>query len=255
MAQLQAGGPAAAPSLTPPTVTFAGATLARAPSQRQLAAYYCPEVVSVPFGGAGMLCSGFFGGRPSPAEMTVAFDLRFRIANPNNIPVPMASVLTAVTVFPSGINQSLGATCAQLCAEGQPGCTGQAAPGACDASSRDVRSLRDFTNAAVNLIIAGGIAAAEGRPPSFVAPHLAAASQIDVVVRYSFGPEQLLAILRQLAQQSVSELKMGRAITFSIPYRAEGTVFFDAGSIGRIAVGYGPITGTWVLPTAGLLPR
>ena len=51
-------------SLTPPTITFQVATLARTPSQAQLTAYYCPEVVSVPFGGAAILCQGFFGARP-----------------------------------------------------------------------------------------------------------------------------------------------------------------------------------------------
>src|SRR4051794_2161479 len=37
--------PAGELGLTPPTVTLAGTTLARAPSQQQLAAYYCPELV------------------------------------------------------------------------------------------------------------------------------------------------------------------------------------------------------------------
>ena len=65
-------------SLAPPTVTFVGATLAQAPSQGQLAAYFCPEVVNVPLGGAALLCQGFFGPRPSPSDMTVGFDLSFR---------------------------------------------------------------------------------------------------------------------------------------------------------------------------------
>src|SRR4051812_24205211 len=90
-----------ASNLTPPTVTFVSATLAEAPSQAQLAAYYCPEVVSVPLGGAAFLCQGFFGPRPSPADMTVGFDLSFRISNPNTVPIPLASVLAAVTVFPA----------------------------------------------------------------------------------------------------------------------------------------------------------
>jgi len=241
--------------LTPPRVSFTGATLARSPSQQQLAAYYCPEVVQVPFGGASMLCGGFFGGRPSVADMTVSFDLRFAIDNPNNIPIPLASVLTAATVFPAATNQRLGAACVQLCAPGQAGCTGQAAPGACQASSRDVRSLDDFANAAANLLISAGIAAATGQPLTFTAPQVSAASHLDVVVRFSFGPDQLLATLRQLAVQSEGELKAGRSISFNIPYRIEGTVFFDAGSFGRIAVGYGPANGSWVLPVQGLIPR
>jgi hypothetical protein len=237
-----------APSgLTPPQITFRGATLVRAPSRAQLAAYYCPDVVSVPFGGAALLCQGFFGGRPSPADMAVSFDLSFSVQNPNGVPIPLASVLTAATIFPATTNQRLGAACLQLCPEGQPGCTGQPAPGACEASSRDVRSLNDFAGAAANLLMAAGVAAAAGQPPSFVAPRISAASQMDVTVRFTFGPEQLLAAARELATQSVGQLRSGQAVTLAIPYRLEGTVFFDAGSLGRIAVGFGPTDGSWTL--------
>jgi hypothetical protein len=241
--------------LTPPTVTFTGATLAQSPSQRLLAAYYCPELVTGPLGSGGILCQGFFGRRPTPAEMAVSFDLRFKVKNPNRVPIPLASILTAVTVFPTATNQRLGASCVQLCAEGQAGCTGQAVAGACESSTRDVRSLNDFAGAAANLLIANGLAAAMGQPLTFTAPRVSEAAELDFVVRFSFGPEPLLATMRQLAAQSVDELRAGRAITFQIPFRVEGTVWFDAGSIGRIAVGYGPMDGSWVLPTDGLLPR
>jgi hypothetical protein len=247
-------GPGVDPAFLKPTVTFGGATLVRAPSQQQLAAFYCPEVADVPFGGAPILCQGFFGRRPAAADMTVAFDLRFKVSNPNRIPVPLASVLAAVTVFPAAGNQRLGATCVQVCAAGQPGCTGVAPPGACEASTRDVRSLNDFAGAAVNLIVAGGIAAAMGQPVSFTLPPVSAAAELEVVVRFAFGPEPLLATLRQLAAQSARQLQSGRAVTFDIPFRVEGTVFFDAGSVGRVAVGYGPLDGDWTLPVQGLVP-
>ena len=80
------------PAITPPTVTFVGATLVRAPSAQLLAAHYCPELVSVPFGGGALLCQQFFGPRPNLEAMTVAFDLRFRISNPNQVPMPLTSV-------------------------------------------------------------------------------------------------------------------------------------------------------------------
>jgi len=67
--------------------------------------------------------------------------------------------------------------------------------------------------------------------------------------------EPLLSTLRQLASQSVNELKLGQTVTFSIPYKIEGTIWFDAGSFGRLNVGYGPLDGTFVLPTDGLVPR
>jgi hypothetical protein len=237
----------AVPNLTPPTITFQGATLARKPSQAQLAAYYCPDVVQVPFGGAAILCQGFFGPRPTAADMAVSFDLTFHVQNPNGVPIPLASVLTAVTVFPAATNQRLGAACMQLCPEGTPGCTGQPAPGACEASSRDVRSLNDFKYAAANLLMAAGLAAANGQPPTFTAPPISAASQMDVTVRFSLGPDELYAAAKQLATQSVDQLRAGQAVTLAVPYRLEGTVFFDAGSFGRIAVGFGPTDGIWTL--------
>jgi hypothetical protein len=235
--------------LKPPTIAFQGATLVRAPSQAQLAAHYCPEVVSLPLGAAGPLCQGFFGARPSPAAMAAVFDLHFRVSNPNKIPVPLASVLAGVTLYPTTGSQRLGAVCVQLCPEGQAGCSGQPGPGACQASSRDVRSLSDFAGAAANFLMANGIAAATGQPVSFVAPKISQASQLDVTVRYMLSPQDLLAAMKQLAVQSVGELKSGRRISFAIPYRIEGTVWFDVGSLGRIAVGFGPAQGTWVLPT------
>jgi hypothetical protein len=233
--------------VTPPSITYLGATLAQAPNQRQMAAYYCPEVISVPLGGAGVVCEGFFGRRPHPAEMNVTFDLLFRVGNPNKVPIPLASVLTAATLYPGVTNQRLGAACVQLCPEGQP-CTGRAAPDACRASNRDVRSLNDFGGAAANFLLATGIAAAAGQPVTFTAPKVSSAANLDVKVRFTFGPDELIAVMRQLAVQSGNQLKAGQRPNFQIPYRLEGTVWFDAGSFGRIAVGFGPASGVWNLP-------
>jgi hypothetical protein len=74
-----------------------------------------------------------------------------------------------------------------------------------------------------------------------------AAGEIEVVARFSLTPSQMLRVMRQLADQSVNELKQGRTPSFTIPYRLEGTVWFDGGSFGRIAIPWGPATGTWVL--------
>jgi hypothetical protein len=242
-----------APPVTPPSVTFVGATLVRAPRAQDLAAHYCPQLVSAPFGAASFLCQQAFGPPPPPSAMVVSFDLRFRVSNPNQVPLPLASALVATTLFPATTGEKLGAVCVALCDDGAPGCTGVAPPGACEASSRDVRSLNDFVDKSLpQLLIANGIALANGQPPQFTLPPITASSQADVTVRYSFGPEQLLYVMRDLAAQSVDQLKAGRLPTFTIPYRLEGTVWFDAGSIGRIAVGWGPVQGTWTLPVEGI---
>ncbi len=245
------GGNAAA-ALKPPGITYEGASLVQSPSHKMLAAYYCPEVANLPMGSSGVVCRGFFGPRPAPEQLVFAFDLRFKISNPNKVPVPLASVLTAATVFPATTHQALGAVCTQLCPEGQPGCG--ADPNACQASSRDIRSLSDFGGAAASFLISQGLAVAAGQKPTFVAPRVSAAAELDVSVRFSFGPQQLLGVLKQLAIQSADQLKAGSMPTFQIPFRLEGTVFFDAGSLGRIPVAFGPVTGTWQVPTGGLIP-
>ena len=235
------------PGIKPPSISFTGATLISTPSRQQLAAYYCPDLVSVPLGGAALLCQGLFGARPSPESMAIAFDARFRIQNPNEIPLPLASLLAAVTVYPGAGNEQTGATCVQLCPGGPGTCTGQDPATACQASSRDVRSLSDFANAAVGLMVSNGLAAAAGQPPSFTAPTVLAASELEVVARFSLAPAQILRVMRQLAEQSAGELKQGRAPSFAIPYRLEGTIWFDAGSFGRVAIPWGPASGTWIL--------
>jgi hypothetical protein len=235
------------PNIKPPSVSFVGATLVSTPSRQQLAAYYCPDLVSVPLGGAAVLCQGLFGVRPSPDTMAIAFDARLKIMNPNELPLPMASMLAAITVFPGAANEQTGATCVQLCPGGPGTCAPQDAAGACQSSTRDVRSLSDFANAAAGLVVANGLAAAAGQPPSFTAPTVLAGSEIEVVARFSLAPAQILRVMRQLAEQSVGELRQGRAPSFAIPYRLEGTIWFDGGSFGRIAIPWGPASGTWIL--------
>ena len=54
--------------------------------------------------------------------------------------------------------------------------------------------------------------------------------------------------MQELARQSSSEFRAGRQVSFAIPYRLEGTVFANAGSLGRIAAGFGPVSGAWSVP-------
>jgi hypothetical protein len=98
-------------------------------------------------------------------------------------------------------------------------------------------------------MLAQGIGAATGQPVGFAAPKVSQAAQLDVTVRYMLSPQDLLIAMRQLAVQSMNEFKSGRRVTFTISYRIEGTVWFDVGSLGRVAVGFGPTQGAWMLPS------
>jgi len=235
------------PGIKPPSITFTGATLVSTPSRQQLAAYYCPDLAQVPLGGAPLLCQGLFGPRPSAESMAIAFDARLKIQNPNEIPLPLATLLAAVTVYPGASNQQTGATCVQLCPGGPGTCAAQNPATACQSSSRDIRSLNDFANAAVGLVVSNGLAAAAGQPPSFTAPTVAASGELEVVARFSLAPAQILRVMRQLAEQSVNDLQQGRAPSFAIPYTLEGTIWFDGGSFGRVAIPWGPASGIWTI--------
>jgi hypothetical protein len=237
----------------PPILTFERVDLARAPSATQLAAYYCPDLVSAPLGGGTLLCQGLFGARPDPATMAVDFDVSIKVTNPNQVPLPLSSLLTAVTVFPAASNQKLGAACVTFCPAEAPNCaTAGSSPTACQASSHDIHSLSDYAAAAAPLLIVSGLEGAAGQLPSLLAPKLAPTGELQVVARMSLQPSELLATMRQLAAQSVEDLKKGHPPTFVVPYRLEGTVWFDAGAVGRVAVNWGPTEGTFTLPVQGM---
>jgi len=240
-----------------PAVTYEGATLAQAPSQDMMAAYYCPQVVPDPFGfpgGAAAACAITFGNPPPASSMTVAFDLQFKVQNPNHFPIPVAEMLTAVTVFPDRISQALGTSCVVFCSPDQPGCTGQPGPDSCTSKSGDIRSITDFGNATANLLLASGVSLIEGQTPSFRMPDVMQDGESAIEARFTFGTDPLLETLKQLALQSIDQLTALQSPTFTIPYRIEGTVWLDVGSLGRVALGIGPVDGTWTLPTSMLTP-
>jgi len=227
-----------------------GASLVQAPSQRDLNAYYCPRVLREHGLGAGadLACGAAFGSPPAEQAMQVAFDLRFNVANPNQIPLPLSEILTAITAFPNAANQALGAVCLRLCAPGDARCRGGADPTACRSAPGDIRTLNDFPQALANFLVAEGVAAASGQPVGFTAPQVLAGSSLDVTARLALVPEGLLPVLEQLARQSFDQLRAGQRVTFAIPYQLQGTVFGDAGSLGRVAAGFGPVAGDWALP-------
>lgn len=242
------------PRASLPTVSYEGAALSRSPSQQTMAAYYCPRVVPDPLGLTPQACEIAFGAAPAPQEMTVAFDLQFKLHNPNGFPIPVAEMLTAVTLFPGDGSQALGASCVVFCSADDPSCTGQPGPGACSARSGDLRSIDDFGAATANLLLASGVAVAQGETPSFEVPRVVQDGDATIQARFAFGVDPLLAALQRLAEQSVQELAAFQSPTFTIPYRIEGTVWLDVGSLGRVAVGLGPAEGTWTIPASALTP-
>jgi hypothetical protein len=167
--------------------------------------------------------------------------------------LPLSEILTAITLFPSTGAQHLGAVCFRLCPPEDPACRGGQDPNACRGARGDIRTMADFPQAVANLLLAEGLSAARGQGVQFSAPKVLAGSSLDVVARFTLTPEALLPIFEQLARQSATELRAGRELSFTVPYRMEGTVFANAGSLGRVAAGFGPAAGEWALPVQRLL--
>lgn len=237
--------------LAPPAVKVVDVRLAEVPGERDLAAYYCPQVVGEKTAfaaGAGLLCRQFFGPAPGPDRLQVGFDIRFSVANPNRVPLPLSAILAAVTVFPGANQQQLGAVCLELCPPDAASCAPAAGAGACRSTSADIRGINDFPTALANLLVTEGLGG--GQP--FRAPRILAGESIELVARFKFVPESLLGLLGALVRQSASELQSGRPVSLEIPYRSEGTVFADAGSLGRVAAGFGPVAGSWAIPKDAL---
>ncbi len=240
-----------------PTVTYEEAVLVRSPSKTQMAAYYCPIVVPDPFGvpgSAAVACEVAFGAPPTQDQMTVGFELRFKVKNENKFPVPVAELLTAATVFPAKTNQNLGAACIAFCGKEQPDCDGKPKPDSCQSKQTDIKSMDDFKQAAVNVLIAKGIEYIEKGKVTFKAPEVVQDEEITIKARFEFGPTALLGVLKEVANQAVDQLKAGKDVEFRIPYRLEGTVWVDLGEFGRAAVGYGPASGEWIIPTEAIIP-
>lgn len=247
---------AAGGALAPPTITFRGASLVRSPSRRDLSAFYCPKLgreQGLAFG-ADLICSQFFGPAPSPNDLAIGFDLNFQVANPNQIPLPLSEILTAITLFPGATAQNLGAVCMKLCAPGDAACHGGSDPSSCRQARGDIRTLGDFPQAVVNMVLAEGVSAASGQGLHFDLPKVLAGSSLDVVARFSLTPQAILPIIEQLVRQTGTQLKSGQQLAFNVPYRLEGTVFADAGSLGRVAAGFGPTAGEWPVPLQRLRP-
>jgi hypothetical protein len=242
--------------ISPPKVTFLGADLVRSPSQLDLSAYYCPRVVQSGGSALGMaadfVCTRLFGKAPPAEQMQVGFDLRFDVANPNQIPLPLSEILTALTVFPGQTQQNLGAVCLSLCDPNDAACVGGASNRGCEKASGDVKSLADFPQAALNVLVAQGIGAAGGTPVGFKLPKVVANANLPVTARLALTPQALLPAMEELARRSVNALKAGKPAAFEIPYKMEGTIFAGAGSLGRVAAGFGPVESVWPIPTERL---
>ena len=232
--------------IKPPKVELSGISLVSLPGEKELTAYYCPLVVKSQIGlfgsgGADLLCSQFFGAAPAPNQLGIAFDVRVKVDNPNRVPLPLAALAADITLFPGDQDSHLGTTCVTLCEPGQTDCV-PADENACEYQV-DVTDEQQVATAAAGLLVSQGVRLASGEPLAYEAPKVLASDANEFIMRLSLAPEELLPLIKRLAESAAGQLKKGKLATFSIPYELAGHVIAHGGSAGKLAVPYGPVQG------------
>jgi hypothetical protein len=223
-----------------PTVTATPMQLQRYPNMRQLGAYYCPIVITDQIARLG--CAVALGPQPPRESLIFQFGTTITVQNPNNIPIPALDVLLAVKLFNGQATEGIGAVCMSMCGTGDPTCTGQPKPGACTAGGPGIRTLNDFVAAVPGLIagLANGSVQNELRKSQ-----IAARGNINMTLSFSLGIDQALRIIQKVFTQYAQAQLQQRAATLDIPVSGEGTVFVQLPIVGKIGVGFGPLTSTW----------
>ncbi len=228
------------PTTVPPAVQVGALELRHGPSIEQLAAYYCPKVISDPIVSIG--CAVALGAPPARSQLVFEFGLTLNIHNPNDVPVPTADVLVALTLFDGVDAEALAAICVSLCGTDNPECDGTPRPGACMARQDDIFTIEDFVSAIPGLIekIATGEAAEELKKSTILA-----GGDVSITLAFYLGVDQALNVFEKTATAYVEDELAGRTGSLSVPVSAEGTVFFDLPVLGRLGVNFGPFRTSW----------
>lgn len=223
-------------NIKPPNVSIAEVRLAKMPSNKELASYYCAQYL-------GPLVCRAFGPVSSISDIHFAFDVELEFRNPNPVPLPVVQALFAFTAFPEQTRTSnLGTVCLSFC-EDPDRCTQNA--NACASDDPEIRDAKDFANAAKDFLFAVALGERNFRdlrvrtvPPN---------DRTRMVVRLGVDPTQMVDLIAKLAKGDIDRVKQGRVPEFAIPYRIEGTAWVAVESFGRLATGFGPATGEWQL--------
>lgn len=223
-----------------PEVRVGALQLRHGPSLGELAAYYCPRVIDDPVVAVG--CAVALGAPPPKTRLAFEFGITLNLHNPNDIPVPTADVLLALTLFEGRDAEALGAICVSLCGADDPQCDGRPRPGACELRQDDILTLDDLVLAIPDLIhdFATGQAQEELREST-----LLAGGDISLDLAFVLGIDQALSVFQKTALAYVEDELDGKTGSLAIPVSASGTVFFDLPVLGRLGVGYGPFGTTW----------
>ena len=234
-----------------PSVEYQEAALTDHPSSKQLASYFCKDLLD--FFGSDELCKGFFGKAPKKSKMKFNFLITFNLENPNSFAIPLVELLLALDVFKGANNAELGAVCVSFCdPDSEEECDPAAA--ACEADEGDIRSLDDINPSTEDLLELAtdvGEAVIEGELPENLQFKVIPAAEkgepgkTEARINFQLNINTMLSILKTVAKKSLDDIENGDAPSFDIPYAVDGTLFFDLPGFGRVAIDFGPFDGTW----------
>ncbi len=228
---------ASVPRPIPPNVSVASVLLTHSPTERQIARAMCPQV-------ANPLVCNLLGPAPTAQDMKFSFDVELDVENTNSIPLPITSALAAFTAFPAATGQqNLGAVCMSLCED--PNSCPQNAANACESNEPEIRDIHDFAQAATNFLVA--VVTGQERLENLRVRTVAPGAHTRVVFRLELNPEQVLALLRTVASDVVSQVASGRTPQIVIPYQVDGSIWITVEHFGRFAVTIPSYRNSWSL--------
>lgn len=231
-----------------PTAELRQVALTEKPSYEILGAHFCHDFAGGnPLLGAG--CTGFFGRAPVREALRFGFTTTFSLQNDNSFPVPLLEMLLALDVFEGTGQSALGAVCVSFCEDPAAGCEQPVDPCVAD---NDIDGLDDFVPD-IDDLIGIAVGAINGDDPdldplgNLGLRYIPANGETETAVRFELDIDAMLGLIGELVDQSSDEILAGASPSFDIPFKAEGSLFFQLPVLGRNAIDYGPFDGAWSL--------
>lgn len=226
--------------IAPPEAVLKAVDLLDAPSSGQLLGYSCAQTLGA------ALCEGVGLEEPTREQLAFSFDVVFDLTNPNPLPIPLVETLLGFSAFDE---DNLGSVCVTFCDPSDAACEPLVdAKGACDPEgATHVFGAEDLDPTISGLVHLADDATVEGALDNadwrVVTPYGTTESHLQ----FELGIDPLLRLADDLLGQAVGDVFSGRSPAFEVPYVVEGTLFFDVPSLGRHAVGFGPVSDEWKL--------
>jgi len=226
--------------IAPPGAEFVGIDLIDRPSARELARYGCYEYVPA----GDNLCSFAGLNRVNKKNLLFSFDIVFDLSNNNEkIPIPLVEILLATTVFDG---ENLGAVCISFCDPESEECESETnAEGACDAEgAEEIKSAADIVPTVDELQeLAKDVATGEFDNSEFRT--IPAQGEVEAHIQFDFNIDTMIGLMEHIFLDLGEDILDGRNLSVTIPYSMDGTLFFNIPSMGRHAIGFGPVEDKW----------